>query len=116
MEALLRRSLSESIRRTAYRGAELDVVSLAALRATREVLAKDEDRRYVAGRPADAPPDIAHFPGKLEPGPQDSGPWGAREGFRGARFLPPQGLDPAGARPHHRLDRAVEMLIGDWLT
>src|SRR3546814_10248312 len=44
MEALLRRSLSESIRRTAYRGAELDVVSLAALRATREVLAK-EDRK-----------------------------------------------------------------------
>jgi len=120
MEDLLRRSLGESIRRTAYRGAELDVISLAALRATREVLSKDEDRRYVAGRPmessGDAPRDVAHFPGRLDPGPTDRGPWGARDSFRIARFLPPPGLDPAGPWPHLRLDRAVEMLIGDWLA
>lgn len=116
MEALLRRSLGESIRRTAYRGAELDVISLAALRATREVLAKDEDRRYVAGRTEEAARDVAHFPGRLDPGPADTGPWGAREGFRVARFLPPPGLDPAGPWPHLRLDRALELLIGDWLT
>src|SRR3546814_18582755 len=106
MEALLRRSLSESIRRTAYRGAELDVVSLAALRATREVLAKDEDRRYVAGRTADAPRDTAPFPAKLDPGPQDPGPWGPPEGFRVARFLPPQGPAPPAHGPPPRTHRA----------
>src|SRR3546814_12002011 len=45
MEALLRRSLSESIRRTAYRGAELAVVSHPALATTRQGLATDHTGR-----------------------------------------------------------------------
>lgn len=116
MEDLLRRSLGESIRRTAYRGAELDVLSLAAVRATREVLSRDDDRRYVAGVAEGEAREMAHFPGRLDPARGEGGPWGQRESFRVARFLPPSGLDPAGPWPHLRLDRAVEMLIGDWLA
>ncbi|MFN4090076.1 MAG: YcjX family protein [Alphaproteobacteria bacterium] len=110
MEEALRRGLAESIRRTAYRGARLDVLSLAALRATREVTARDEERRYVAGRTEGDAREIAHFPGMLTAAATPEA------GFRVTRFLPPPGLEPDGDWPHLRLDRALEMLIGDRLT
>lgn len=110
LDALLRRSLGESIRRTSYRGAQLETFSLAAIRATREVVAKSEERRYVAGRTLGQDRDIAHFPGRLDATASAGG------GFEVVRFLPPPGLDPAGPWPHLRLDRAIETLIGDRLS
>lgn len=110
LEEQLRRKLDASLRRTAYSGAQLQTMALASLRATREVEARGEGRRYVAGTPHDGGKPLAHFPGRL---PQSGRlPPGA---FRIARFRPPDGLDPDGPWPHLGLDRALAFLLGDWL-
>lgn len=110
LDALLRKSLDESIRRTSYQGARLEAFSIAAIRATREVVAASEqDRRYVAGRTVGEERDVAHFPGRIDLSGRPQGT------FEVVRFLPPPGLDPAGPWPHLRLDRAIETLIGDRL-
>lgn len=106
----LRRGLDAALRRTAYRGAQLETQALASLRATREVEARGETRRYVAGTPAEGGAALAHYPGRLPA----SGPLPAG-GFRVARFQPPAGLDPDGPWPHLGLDRALAFLVGDWL-
>lgn len=106
----LRRSLDAALRRSAYRGAKLETLALASLRATREVEARGESRRYVAGTPAEGGAALAHYPGRLPA--SGALPAGA---FRVARFRPPEGLDPEGPWPHLGLDRALDFLAGDWL-
>jgi len=106
LEALLKRTLSDSVRRTAFSGATLETMSLAALRATRETEAHGE--RYVAGR-TESGKAIAHFPGLVDPSGR------AGDGFQIETFLPPADLDADGPWPHIRMDRAIESLIGDWV-
>lgn len=108
LEELVRRGLAKSQRHARFRGAETEVFSLAALRATREVSADGRTgRRYLAGRPQTGEAEVAHFPGRLADG---------AEGFDALRFRPPAGLSAGTAWPHLRLDRAIEFLIGDELT
>jgi len=110
LQEQLRRKLDASLRRTAYSGARLETMPLASIRATREVEARGEARRYVAGTPLRGDEALAHYPGKI---PQSGR---LRSGaFRVERFRPPSDLDPNGPWPHLALDRALEFLVGDWL-
>lgn len=110
LEEQLRRKLDAALRRTAYSGAELETRVLASLRATREVEARGEARRYVAGTPYGGEKPLAHYPGRI---PQTGRL--ANGSFRIERFRPPADLDPSGPWPHLGLDRALEFLIGDWV-
>ena len=110
LEDLVRRSLSKSLRHARFGGAETEVLSLAALRATREVTADGRSaRRYLAGRPMDGTAEVAHYPGRIGGG--EDGTPGAP--FTPLAFQPPGGLDAGAAWPHLRLDRALEFLIGE---
>jgi predicted YcjX-like family ATPase len=142
LERILARMTERAAARAALAGARIDVVALAAVRATREAtVERGRDRLpSIVGTPSpgeragreafDGMSEVAVFPGDL---PDDAERlFGERaESFRGLtagdvhaadyrflRFRPPA-LKPCegeAALPHIRLDRALQFLLGDRLT
>ena len=141
LEAILRRTVAKAAERAEYAGAAIDVVALAAVRATREAqVARGRDRLpSILGTPAagesngsekfDGHTEVATFPGDLPADPEElfrgddafaglSSMPTEKTDFRFLRFRPPQldrreGDEPI--LPHIRLDRALQFLIGDRL-
>jgi predicted YcjX-like family ATPase len=139
LERILARMTERAIKRAEFAGATIDVVALAAVRATREAtVSRGRDRlpsivgTPVAGETAgrdtfDGATEAAMFPGDLPADPQLLFA-GANEAFRGLtaaaardadyrflRFRPPR-PEMAGGQPmlpHIRLDRALQFLLGD---
>ncbi len=141
LEAVLRRAVSSAVIKAEHTGAEIDVVALAAIRATREALVQRgrEKLPSILGTPApgetangeafDGKTEVATFPGDLPADPEQlfkgenafrglSSASAEKSDFRFLRFRPPQ-LEREGtdepALPHIRLDRALQFLIGDRL-
>lgn len=135
LEALLRTLAEGAIRRAAFSGAQVDVVALAAVRATREATLRQggETLPSIIGTPEagestpeerfDGEQDVAVFPGQLPADPQsllrgfsglESGPADATD-FRFLKFRPPR-VEPGAPLPHIRLDRVMEFLLGDRLA
>jgi uncharacterized protein len=141
LEAILRRILDRAATRAELAGAAVDVVALAAVRATREaqvqrgrdrlpsILGTPVNGESANGEQFDGDTEVATFPGDL---PADLDAFFAHDAafrgltsgeadntdFRFLRFRPPRlettgTLDPA--LPHIRLDRALQFLIGDRL-
>jgi len=137
LEAILQLLVDRAISRAESVGALVDVLAIAAVRATREASVKHggETLDAIVGVPGagetingetfDGHTEAAIFPGEfaltrpaLRQGdaiatPDEEAQW------RFARFRPPvlrPGADGgAGALPHIRLDRAMEFLLGDRL-
>jgi predicted YcjX-like family ATPase len=141
LEAVLRRTVDKALAKSEIAGAAVDVVALAAVRATREAqVQRGRDKLpSILGTPAageiadgesfDGETEVATFPGDL---PADLDTLfegdGAFRGltsatadkadFRFLRFRPPQlarNATEEPALPHIRLDRALQFLIGDKL-
>jgi predicted YcjX-like family ATPase len=141
LEAILRRMVDRAAARAAATGAAIDVVALAAVRATREAEVQRGGERLpsILGTPLagesgggetfDGTTEIATFPGDL---PTDLDTlFNGEASFRGLaatpaddadyrflRFRPPtleRRADDVPALPHIRLDRALQFLIGDKL-
>ncbi len=141
LEAILHRMVDRAIAQAGLAGAEVDVIALAAVRATREaavrrgqdllpcILGVPTKGEHAGGRTFDGSTEIAVFPGDLpidpdQPFAQDApsfrGLAAAEDGdtdFRFVQFRPPplSNADGAPALPHIRLDRALQFLIGDRL-
>jgi predicted YcjX-like family ATPase len=137
LEAIMRLLADAAIERASFAGAEVKVMALAALRATREAEARSGWQKLpcIMGVPLpgervgrkvfDGRSEVAVFPGDL---PEDAAsllalpaPAAGDEERRFVRFRPPRiSLEtPTGeapALPHVRLDRAIEFLIGDRLV
>src|SRR5204862_6622573 len=122
-------------------GASIDVVALAAVRATREARVRRgrEDLPSIIGVPAageragettfDGNTEAATFPGDLPDDPKtlfaDHGSFKGSSStgldntdYRFLRFRPPQiepDKDGGLTLPHIRMDRTLQFLIGDWL-
>jgi hypothetical protein len=142
LEAILARIAERIVARAGFAGAHIDVVALAAVRATREahvrrgreelpcIIGVPEAGESAGGETFDGATETAIFPGDLPADPDAL----FREGdsfrgltaaapqdadFRFLRFRPPA-LEPTdsgvAALPHIRLDRALEFLIGDRLS
>jgi hypothetical protein len=141
LEAVLRRTVSRAVATAEDTGAEIDVVALAAVRATREAMVARgrEKLPSILGTPAeneiagdaafDGNTEVATFPGDLPADPEAlfagdhafrglSSATTDKTDFRFLRFRPPQ-LESDGPEspmlPHIRLDRALQFLIGDKL-
>ncbi len=141
LEAILKRMVERAASRAGDSGADVDVVALAAVRATREarvkrgpetlpaILGVPEKGERAGGETFDGDTEVATFPGDL---PDDidamlKGEAGFRgltdaaadaADFRFLRFRPPtveRSEDGAPALPHIRLDRAMQFLLGDRL-
>ena len=139
LEAVLRRIVAKAADSAEYAGAAIDVVALAAVRATREAtVARGRDKLpSILGTPApgevanggtlDGETEVATFPGDLPYDPEElfqgsfcglSSAPSDKADYRFLRFRPPLleregGEEPA--LPHIRLDRALQFLIGDRL-
>src|SRR5712671_5848958 len=139
LEAVLRRAVAKAAGRAEYAGAAIDVVALAAVRATREAMVARgrEKLPSLLGTPApgevangdtfDGETEVATFPGDLPVDPEElfkgafrglSSAPSEKADYRFLRFRPPllqrEGTDEP-ALPHIRLDRALQFLIGDKL-
>jgi predicted YcjX-like family ATPase len=141
LEAVLRRTVAGAAARAEDTGALIDVVALAAVRATREatVTRGREKLPSILGTPApgetaggeafDGTSEVAAFPGDLPADPEQlfagedafrglSSASAEKTDFRFLRFRPPQLESVNGESstlPHIRLDRALQFLIGDRL-
>ena len=139
LEAILRRMVDRAVTGAEFSGAEIDVVALSAVRATREATVKRGGESLpsiagtaVAGEKAgrkvyDGETETVVFPGDLPSDPdvlfkaEDKGGSHApadEADLRFLRFRPPL-LENTGegapALPHIRFDRALQFLIGDRL-
>jgi predicted YcjX-like family ATPase len=142
LEALLRRMVDRALARATVAGADVDVIALAAVRATREAELRrgGETLHCIIGVPAageaaggtvfDGKTEVAVYPGELPDNPDALFAPGAdafrgliaatadESDFRFVKFRPPpleMTGDGAPALPHIRLDRALQFLIGDRL-
>jgi predicted YcjX-like family ATPase len=133
LENILRALTSRAMARAQGVGAEIDVIALAAVRATREARLRDRGEEFeaIVGTPElgerigdqvfDGVAEAAVFPGRL---PDDPAELFAGDGLalpeadnplRFIKFRPP--IWPKGeAPPQIRMDRALQFLIGDRLA
>jgi predicted YcjX-like family ATPase len=133
LEALLRLLTRPAIQRAEGLGAEIDVIALAAIRATREaeirsrgdilkaIVGTPEAGETLGGERFNGVSEVAVFPGEL---PADPAPLllgealalpEADNDLRFLRFRPPI-VERGKPAPHIRLDRALQFLIGDRLA
>jgi uncharacterized protein len=137
LAAVLRLMTEKAAAKASTAGADVKVLALAAVRATREVEVKQGTERLpcIRGVPMpgervgaelfDGQTEVAIFPGDL-PGDtrnifQQIEPTAASEAVHFVRFRPPRFAKYAGSVepqpwPHIRLDRALNYLIGDRLA
>jgi predicted YcjX-like family ATPase len=139
LQAIVRRLAERAIARANFTGADVDVVAMAAVRATREGTVKQgrETLPVILGTPLagetigdqtfDGKTETAIFPGDLpeRPGSVFEADNGHRQdnadpAIRFVRFRPPKLEQTAEgitlSLPHIRLDRALQFLIGDHLA
>ena len=134
LEAILARLAGRAMARAEFSGADVKVLAMAAIRATREGMARrnGEALPCIVGYPLagetigrrtfDGNEEFAIFPGDLPTDPGDAlKGWHTEEGdMRFVRFRPPNPVRlPSGGFapfPNIRLDRAIETLIGDHLA
>jgi hypothetical protein len=133
LEAILRLLADRAMARASFAGAEVKVMALAALRATREAEARQGRQRLpcIVGVPLpgerlgrkvfDGRTEAAVFPGDLPDDPAALKTDRRADTVHFLRFRPPRvSLDaPSGeapALPHIRLDRAIDFLLGDRLA
>ena len=133
LEGILRALTAKAIARVEGVGAEIDVIALAAIRATREaeirtggetldaIIGVPEKGETIGGQTFDGVAEAAVFPGELPADPEAIFKGDAialpeaDNDWRFVRFRPPltQRGEPA---PQIRLDRALQFLIGDRLA
>jgi predicted YcjX-like family ATPase len=133
LEAILAKLAGRAMARAEYTGAEVKVLALAAIRATREGEARRGGERLpcIVGYPLpgetigrrhfDGNEEFAIFPGDLPANPEAAlRGWQIEQGeMRFVRFRPPNPKPlPSGGFapfPNIRLDRAIETLVGDYV-
>ncbi len=138
LEAIVSRLVARATERAGYSGAQIDVLALAAVRATREgktdqgknalplIVGTPLKGETIDGETFDGKTRTGIFPGDL-PDTADlffdqlgSSPENTRPHLNFVRFRPPSIEKSANGAtlslPHIRLDRAFEFLFGDWLA
>ncbi len=141
LQAILKQLVAKGMDHARFKGAEVDVLALAAVRATREATVKHagEELPAILGTPLpgeglngdrfDGKTEIAMFPGDLPADPESvfqtvesksENSADVDSSLQFLRFRPPK-LDRTAegmnlSLPHVRLDRALEFLIGDRLS
>ena len=132
LQAIVRKLADRAIERANFSGAEVDVLALAAVRATREGTVRQgrDTLPVIIGTPLagetigdevfDGTTETAVFPGDLPADPAAALAADEDHAIRFVRFRPPRLEKTAEgvtlSLPHIRLDRALQFLIGDRLA
>ncbi len=128
LQAITTALVRESIDRAAYKGARVEALALASLRATVEQTVEQggETLNCVRGRSIETGEEVVVFPGALPDDPaaiveasrhgQGNEGW-LSEDYGFMKFAPPISAGrPGYGPPHLRLDMAAEFLFGDKLS
>lgn len=135
LEAILQTMVQGATERAKFSGAQIDVIALAAVRATQEamvgqgveslpsILGRAAAGETSGGRVFDGETDVVVFPGDLPTDPgaifeNRAAAGNTDAALRFLRFRPPalEKTDAGGAAlPHIRFDRALQFIIGDRL-
>ena len=128
LQAITTALVRESIDRAAYKGARVEALALASLRATVEQTVEQggETLNCVRGRSIETGEEVVVFPGALPDDPttiveasrhgQGDGGW-LSDDYGFMKFAPPiRAGRPGYGPPHLRLDMAAEFLFGDKLS
>ena len=134
LQAIARRLTDRALQRANFSGAQVDVLAMAAVRATREgttrhgkeelpvIIGTPIKGETIAGEKFDGKSETAVFPGDLPTDPDEAlFPGGdGSDLIRFVRFRPPKLEKTAEgvtlSVPHIRLDRALQFLLGDRLA
>ena len=134
LEAILKLATQRAALRASTAGADVEVLAISAVRATREAEMKERGETFpvilgvplpgemLDGRVFDGKTEVGVFPGDLPRDPAGAFSTGAVRAGEHAfvRFRPPRLTTQPGTTgpvlPHIRLDKAIEFLIGDKLT
>jgi predicted YcjX-like family ATPase len=134
LEAILALMARDAIARARFSGAQVKVLAMAAVRATREgearvggevlpcILGYPMAGETIGGRTFDGSQEFAVFPGDLPEDPERALKEGSglSEAIHFVRFRPPKAqrsaLGGTAPLPHIRLDRALNMLLADRLA
>ena len=136
LESIVRRLAHDAIERADFAGADVEVVALAAVRATREGDAKAAGENLpcifgyplkgekIGSRVLDGSEEYGIFPGDLPKDPEELDAFFENNAednqIKIVRFRPPnpppRDRELPVALPHIRLDRALNFLLGDRLT
>jgi uncharacterized protein len=136
LQAIVRRLADRAVKRADLSGAKVEVLAMAAVRATREgtvtqgretlpvIIGTPIAGETIAGETFDGETETAIFPGDLPVDPtavlEEGGDIAEDPAIRFVRFRPPTIERTAEgvtlSLPHIRLDRAIEFLIGDRLA
>lgn len=134
LQAIVRRLTDRAIERASFSGASVDVLAMAAVRATREgtvrqgadtlpvIIGTPLAGETIAGETFDGTTETAIFPGDLPARAEEVLKATQQDGdvIRFVRFRPPKLEKTAEgvslSLPHIRLDRALEFLLGDRLA
>ncbi|MGE0499418.1 MAG: YcjX family protein [Rhizobiaceae bacterium] len=133
LQSIVRRLADRAIKRANFSRAQVDVLAMAAVRATREgavkrgretlpvIIGTPLAGEAIAGETFDGETETAVFPGDLPERPDVAfGDDAKSASLRFVRFRPPRlerGADGLTLTlPHIRLDRALQFLIGDNLA
>ena len=125
LEDVLRALLRDSVEAASYRGAKVEAMAIAALRATVEqtITQGGETLDCVRGRDPETGEEVVVYPGTLPADPAEivraahdrQAGW-LSDDYAVMRFAPPVLSGRTGyGPPHLRLDRAADFLIGDRL-
>jgi predicted YcjX-like family ATPase len=132
LEAILQRMVGRAAERAKFSGAAIDIVALAAVRATREAMVGRDgetlpsivgtvaEGESLGGSTAGGEKEIVVFPGDLPADPDAlfGDNVASHADLHFLRFRPPRlelTDDGVPALPHIRLDRALQFLLGDRL-
>ncbi len=132
LETITRAMIETALERAEFAGSAVEVMALAAIRATRETTVRQngdalpcivgvpEAGETIGGETFDGSREMAIFPGDLPDDPQAALAGAARDTVHFVRFRPPwfeaAGPGDGASFPHIRLDRALNFLLADRLA
>ena len=132
LEGILRTLVARAINRAESTGVAIDVIAMAAVRATHEARVREgrNELDAIVGTPLagervgdetfDGSTEVAVFPGVLPADPRavfrGEGLAQTDADLRFVRFRPPVASSTDAPLPHIRLDRAMQFLLGDRLS
>ena len=136
LESIVKRLAHDAIERADFAGADVEVVALASVRATREgdanvggetlpcIFGYPLNGEKIGSRVFDGSEEYGIFPGDLPKDPDELDAFLENKAddnqIKIIRFRPPnpppRDLDVPVALPHIRLDRALNFLLGDRMT
>ncbi len=113
LKVFLTNMLRSAENQVGYQGVQVNNLAFSAIRVTEPVIADHDNKKLtcVKGYELGTQKKIVNYPGIIPTEPMSQSQWANQE-FNFVEFAIPE-LTTEKALPHHRMDRVIELLIGD---